>query len=793
MLPPNNLSPDESRVSVNETLYQANPKESYLVTVKRIFMYLKGTPNLGVWYPKGSGFDLKAYSDLDYVGCNLDRMSTSEGCQILGGKLVCWSAKKQSFAAMSSAEAEYVAAAGCCAQVLWIKSQLADYDDLYNKVPIFCDNTSIIAISNNLVLHSRTKHIDIRYHFIRDHILKGDIELYFVPTDLQVADIFTKPLVEPSFTRLVAELAEADSATKSITFNLSHYDKPLSFNLDVFSTVIGFEHSEKFVLIPPREIVKAGLATLGLTDENDTSLSSSDLINSSPLHPVTDKKERKSNICYTRYLSLILEHLLGEAYTNKNLKTLKSHHITALSFKTTLENETALTAHMYKVAELSPDPIKSFLPPSGEVNVDDLTDKSSSRTSMQPIIQPKAPTDLKPKKKRIPPSFKPKSSKQVRDVPQKKQVTETQSAEETMATADATQSLGASELAEDQVNQPQTVDAKKVKSSRLTSHGDVTFKQLMDEYDKKQSAATEESENPYDTEFEIKEAEHDDMDQRMEEPADFDLHSLPDDEMVDLNASADKLLDPLGQLRKEISSLTTHVQRLESSITHKVANKLEEYVPDLVVESLKATLPALISKSLKLAILEIIVESVCDSEKELRKVLKTKMGSSIRMKVRKGMKEEKANPDTQNPDPTQAKQQHKDNVMANAQREHPTIQELPSIEQAPPVYENAEHAPSVSKPAQTTIALVVHTPKEKDSEDKVSEEKPSPKRPKFLRPNPSTASPTPLSSILPQNMTMGQFTIFKITSSKYSPTPPRDESKGKGIVVEEEPLKQLLL
>ncbi|GJR64139.1 hypothetical protein Tco_0010204 [Tanacetum coccineum] len=108
--------------------------------------------------------------------------------------------------AMSSAEAEYVAAAGCCAQVLWIKSQLADYDILYDKVPIFCDNTSAIVISNNPVLHSRTKHIDIRYHFIRDHILKGDIELHFVPTELQLADIFTKPLAEPSFTRLVAEL-----------------------------------------------------------------------------------------------------------------------------------------------------------------------------------------------------------------------------------------------------------------------------------------------------------------------------------------------------------------------------------------------------------------------------------------------------------------------------------------------------------------------------------------------------------------------------------------------------------
>ncbi|GJR91370.1 hypothetical protein Tco_0215381 [Tanacetum coccineum] len=96
--------------------YQANPKESYLVAVKRILRYLKG--NLGLWYPKGSGFDLKEYSDSDYAGCKLDRKSTSRGCQILSGKLVSWSAKKQISLAMSSVKAEYEVAAGCCAQVL---------------------------------------------------------------------------------------------------------------------------------------------------------------------------------------------------------------------------------------------------------------------------------------------------------------------------------------------------------------------------------------------------------------------------------------------------------------------------------------------------------------------------------------------------------------------------------------------------------------------------------------------------------------------------------------------------
>ncbi|GKD32024.1 hypothetical protein Tco_1242802 [Tanacetum coccineum] len=107
---------------------------------------------------------------------------------------------------MSSAEAKYVTATRCYASILWKKSQLSDYDIYYKMVPIFCDNTSAIAISNNPILYLRTKHNDIRYHFIRDYILKRDIELHFIPTEYQLADIFTKSLDEPTFTKLKIEL-----------------------------------------------------------------------------------------------------------------------------------------------------------------------------------------------------------------------------------------------------------------------------------------------------------------------------------------------------------------------------------------------------------------------------------------------------------------------------------------------------------------------------------------------------------------------------------------------------------
>ncbi|KAJ9547529.1 hypothetical protein OSB04_020072 [Centaurea solstitialis] len=117
-----------------------------------------------------------------------------------------WSSKKQHSVSTSTAEAEYVATGSCCAQILWMKNQLQDYDQQLTQVPILCDNSSAIAIANNPVLHSRSKHIDIRYHVIRDHISKGDIELHFIHTEYQLADLFTKPLDEARFNFLVGEL-----------------------------------------------------------------------------------------------------------------------------------------------------------------------------------------------------------------------------------------------------------------------------------------------------------------------------------------------------------------------------------------------------------------------------------------------------------------------------------------------------------------------------------------------------------------------------------------------------------
>nr|GFA57735.1 uncharacterized mitochondrial protein AtMg00810-like [Tanacetum cinerariifolium] len=131
--------------------YQAKPTEKHLKEVKRIFRYLRGTINMGLWYTKDYGFELTEFSDADYGGCKDTFKSTFGGAQFLGEKLVSWSLKKQDCTTLSTAKAEYVSLSACCAQVLWMRTQLTDYGFHFNKIPIYCDSKSSIAISCNPV------------------------------------------------------------------------------------------------------------------------------------------------------------------------------------------------------------------------------------------------------------------------------------------------------------------------------------------------------------------------------------------------------------------------------------------------------------------------------------------------------------------------------------------------------------------------------------------------------------------------------------------------------------------
>ncbi|GJR74312.1 retrotransposon protein, putative, unclassified [Tanacetum coccineum] len=186
--------------------YQAKPTEKHLQAVKRIFRYLNETINMGLWYSKDTDMSLTAYADVDHAGCQDTRRSTSRNAQFLGDKIVSWSSKKQKSTAISSTEAEYIALSGCCSQILWMRSQLTDYGFQFNKIPLYCDNKSAIALCCNNVQHSRAKHIDIRYHFIKEQVENGIVELYFVRTEYQLADIFTKPLPRERFNFLIDKL-----------------------------------------------------------------------------------------------------------------------------------------------------------------------------------------------------------------------------------------------------------------------------------------------------------------------------------------------------------------------------------------------------------------------------------------------------------------------------------------------------------------------------------------------------------------------------------------------------------
>ncbi|GKB98365.1 putative ribonuclease H-like domain-containing protein [Tanacetum coccineum] len=185
--------------------FQVTPKASHLNAVKRIFRYLKHQPKLGLWYPKDSLFKLEAYSDSDYGGASLDRKSTTSDCQFLGRRLISWQCKKQTIMANSTSEAEYVAAANYCGQVLWIQNQMMDYGFNFMNTKIHIDNESTISVIKNPVAHSRTKHIEIRFHFIRDCYEKRLIEVIKIHTDHNVIDLLTKGFDDTRFNILLLE------------------------------------------------------------------------------------------------------------------------------------------------------------------------------------------------------------------------------------------------------------------------------------------------------------------------------------------------------------------------------------------------------------------------------------------------------------------------------------------------------------------------------------------------------------------------------------------------------------
>ena len=183
--------------------FMANPSETHWNAIKRILRYLKGTTELGIFYKKGEDIKLVAYTDSDYAGDIDDRKSTSGFVFSLGTGAVSWSSKKQPIVTLSTTESEYIAATSCACQCIWIMRILETIGFKEQKlILILCDSNSAIKLSENPVFHGKSKHIDVRFHFLRDLVREGKIKLSHCSTQNQIADIMTKPLKLEQFVKI---------------------------------------------------------------------------------------------------------------------------------------------------------------------------------------------------------------------------------------------------------------------------------------------------------------------------------------------------------------------------------------------------------------------------------------------------------------------------------------------------------------------------------------------------------------------------------------------------------------
>ena len=171
------------------------PRKPHLDAARRVLCYAKGTLNYGLFYPYGANVEVCGYTDADWAGSSYDKRSTSGYVFSLGSAAVSWSSKKQTTVALSSTEAEYRGAALAASEIAWLRKLLHSLGcDVLQPVTLFCDNMSSIQLANNPVFHARTKHIEVHYHYIREKVLAQEIDLVYVGTHEQVADIFTKSL-----------------------------------------------------------------------------------------------------------------------------------------------------------------------------------------------------------------------------------------------------------------------------------------------------------------------------------------------------------------------------------------------------------------------------------------------------------------------------------------------------------------------------------------------------------------------------------------------------------------------
>lgn len=187
--------------------FMESPNQSHMKVARRIMRYLKGTQDFGLFYDSTDNCALLGYSDSDWAGDLDDRKSTTGSCFTLGSAACSWVSRKQPTVALSTCEAEYMAAATSACQALWLASLLSEmHIPLKGNLKIYVDNKSAINLAKNPVAHGRSKHIDIKWHFLRELVEQKKIELVFCKSENQVADIMTKPLKLDAFVKLRSRL-----------------------------------------------------------------------------------------------------------------------------------------------------------------------------------------------------------------------------------------------------------------------------------------------------------------------------------------------------------------------------------------------------------------------------------------------------------------------------------------------------------------------------------------------------------------------------------------------------------
>jgi hypothetical protein len=195
-----NTRPDICIVVNTLSQYLVEPRHVHLVVAKHVMRYLKGTLDYGLCFTRDCDFRLYGYIDLDWVGSASDRKSTLGCCFSLGSAMTSWQSREQSSISLSTAEAEYIATCSANCEAIWLQKLLTGLFDLEMEATvIFCDNQSCIKMTENPVFHDKMKHNEIRYHYIRDMVQKGDVKLQYVGTDEQVEDVLTKPLSRVKF------------------------------------------------------------------------------------------------------------------------------------------------------------------------------------------------------------------------------------------------------------------------------------------------------------------------------------------------------------------------------------------------------------------------------------------------------------------------------------------------------------------------------------------------------------------------------------------------------------------